>query len=196
MELTLREIAETLAPITHREATEIHNIFRNPAIKPIFRLSRPTEKKTHAGLYGIQELARARIVLALSDARLYPAEMATVSQSLDSPLIPGVVLPKKEVAYPASMQGDGVIVSRGLALGSIIAGTLADEDWDIRIKLKRDGFGQRLVVAWPKWRQWEESERLSGVVNWHRGEVEEFRGEIPASDLLRPLAPFFREVES
>ncbi|MBN2629728.1 MAG: hypothetical protein JXR75_04205 [Rhodobacteraceae bacterium] len=167
--MRLSEIADRLAALEGRDADEIHIRLRNPLFKGLLQGESGRSRNSPAD-YPALELIRARLLMAMFDCGLSTAELALVSDMLNS-------------RY-----------ERGTALQMMAEGTAAGESWIILIRFVRGMQGERIVspsfikdgsdplgecsvrelVSDGRW-----STQFSGT---HM-----MTSVVPASDLIRPL---------
>jgi hypothetical protein len=167
--MRLSEIADRLAALEGRDADEIHIRLRNPLFKGLLQGESGRSRNSPAD-YPALELIRARLLMAMFDCGLSTAELALVSDMLNTPY------------------------EWGTALQMMADGTAAGESWIILIRFVRGMQGERIVspsffkdgsdplgecsvrelVSAGRW-----STQFSGT---HM-----MTSVVPASDLIRPL---------
>ena len=118
--MRLSEIADRLAALEGRDADEIHIRLRNPMFKGLLRGESGRSRNSPAD-YPALELIRARLLMVMFDCGLSTAELALVSDMLNT-------------RY-----------ERGTALEMMAEGTAAGESWIILIRFVRGMQGERIV---------------------------------------------------
>lgn len=118
--MRLSEIADRLAALEGRDADEIHIRLRNPLFKGLLRGESGRSRNSPAD-YPALELIRARLLMVMFDCGLSTAELALVSDMLNT-------------RY-----------ERGTALEMMADGTTAGESWIVLIRFVRGMQGERIV---------------------------------------------------
>jgi len=177
--MRLSEIADALAALEGREADEIHIRLRNPLFKSLLAGTEGRTRNSPAD-YSQEELARARLLLALFECGLSTGDLAKVNDKLNAPPLAGPDHPDS-----ASLAGGGTHYPSGLR--SIIRGARAGENWLIRVRFARTNDGARSVNPSIVWEGWATEGRDGWAVDMLNGETHLGTLLIPASDLIRPL---------
>ncbi|SFJ73822.1 hypothetical protein [Celeribacter neptunius] len=184
--MRLAEIANKLAAHEAMEADALHNVLRGPAVKVLFS-AQPGRGRTSAAEYAAEELARARLLLAARDCGLTGPELATFNNALNEPPKAGILTP------PSAKVDGGTFYENGLR--TLIRGTRAGENWDVRVRFTLTQDGKRRISPWVRWEKWEESRRASAAVDLLYSEIPRGMVIIPASDLIRPLLDLIPEED-
>lgn len=158
MDLTLKEIAESIARLDGREVEAVHNQLRNPLLKALLRAKPNSRGKGSAAKFDQVELIRARLLVTGGELfGLTTEQLSLINDALSAPVQFGTI--GRKVVQPNSF-GE---IHPATALGALINGALAGEDWAIRLRYVRFPDGARDTLVWVKWSEWDDPEtsRLS-----------------------------------
>lgn len=189
--LTLKQIAEHLAPLYGLEVASVHTKLRNPQIVRLLTPAKVGEGRTSAAYYGVTELMRASLFLGLMDLGLLSAEIEAVSRELNRHVSPRST--KGKFTHPESAQTEGGSGYNYLdGLSTIIRGTQIGEDWRIRLVIKRTASGKRKVSSYVAWSKWEGSDRALRISASLDGDIVLGTEKLFASDLIKPFLPLLK----
>ncbi|MDT8858026.1 hypothetical protein RNZ50_23940 [Paracoccaceae bacterium Fryx2] len=184
MEITLKDIAERIAPLDYRDPAELHIQLRNPKVKALLVPSTVGAGQTAAVKYEAREAIRARLLLALLDIGLSSEELQGVNAELSAlnPLKVKGFVGGVMTAPPSCAKGYGV------GLANLIRGTEAGESWVLRLRYVRTVDGARRISTRIMWAEWDDREgRGTKALDLLHAETHLGTLDVPASDLIRPL---------
>lgn len=187
--MRLSEIADHLTEIENRESDELHIKLRNPLFKGLMT-GTPGRSRNSPQEYQPEELARARLLLALQDVGLNTTDLTPANHALNQPV--WAVHP-----LPASVaELDGLVPS---TLRCMIRGARVDEPWHVRVRFVRlpnGGRDVRVRVDCGPMTVGEESKRAQAALNMVDGETTTATLFVDATDLIKPLLRFMPEGEA